>query len=78
MECSSKKLNSVKIWQNYGYESVAPLLAHPVYSADVENQIKGALRPGACIVQACMRVTACVKYSQNSNVKSFGNGNLSR
>ena len=26
-----KFLKSVKNWQNYGHESVAPFLAHPVY-----------------------------------------------
>ena len=31
-ESSSKKiLNSVRNWQNYGYESVTPFLAHPVH-----------------------------------------------
>ena len=28
-----KKISkSVKIWQNYGHEPVAPFLAHPVYN----------------------------------------------
>jgi len=27
-----KSCKSVKIWQNYGHESVAPFLAHPVYA----------------------------------------------
>ena len=48
-----KCLKSVKIWQNYGYESVAPFLAHPVDQLlapeiSVRAGFKGGGKLGSC------------------------------